>query len=58
MIKSISTTSTPYSILVSPSPPRFVFPFIYKYYGLYLYRESSLLLLKKGNTALKVSFVS
>jgi len=60
MIKSTSTTSAPYTTLtlVFPSPPRFIFPLVYKYYILYLYRESSLLLLKKGNTTLKVSFIS
>jgi hypothetical protein len=59
MIESTSTASAPYLTLtlVSPSPPRFVFPLIYKYYILYLYRESSLLLLKKGNATLKVLFV-
>ena len=58
MIESTSTTSAPYSTstLVSPSPPRFIFPLICEYSS--LYRESSLLLLKKGNAALKVSFVS
>ena len=57
MIESTYTTSTPYSTSVSPSPPRFVFPFIYKYYSLYLYRKSSLLFLKEGNTALKVLLI-
>jgi len=59
MIKSTSITSAPYLTLtsVSPSPPRFVFPFIYKYYSLYLYMESSLLLLKKSNATLKVLFI-
>ncbi|OCK93732.1 uncharacterized protein K441DRAFT_661094, partial [Cenococcum geophilum 1.58] len=50
--------SAPCLISVSPSPPRFVFPLLYKCCILYLYRASSLILLKKGNTALKVSFVS
>ena len=58
MVKSTSITSTFYLTLVSFSPPRFIFPFIYKYCSLYLYRESSLLLLKKSDTALKVLFVS
>jgi len=59
MIKSTSIAFAPYLtlILVSPSPPKFIFPLIYKYCILYLYRESSLLLLKKGNTAFKVLFV-
>ncbi|OCL00827.1 uncharacterized protein K441DRAFT_650334, partial [Cenococcum geophilum 1.58] len=51
-------TSAPCSTLVSLSPPRFVFPFLCKCCILYLYRASSLMLLKKGNATLKVSFVS
>jgi hypothetical protein len=58
MIESTSITSTPYSTLVSLSPPRFIFSFIGECYSLCLYRESSLLFLKEGNIALKVSFVS
>ncbi|OCL00776.1 uncharacterized protein K441DRAFT_650235, partial [Cenococcum geophilum 1.58] len=47
----------PYSTSVSPSPLKFVFPLLYKCCILYLYRASSLILLKKGNATLKVLFI-